>query len=48
MICSLTGASLIHAEGEWVNGDQNERRVVPRRRLRRADVPHLPGVLPGQ
>ncbi len=24
----LTGASLIHAEGEWMNGDQKERRVA--------------------
>jgi len=24
----LTGASLIHAEGEWVNGDKKERRVA--------------------
>jgi len=24
----LTGASLIHAEGEWINGDKNERRVT--------------------
>lgn len=24
----LTGASLIHAEGEWLNGDQKERRVA--------------------
>jgi adenine-specific DNA-methyltransferase len=24
----LTGASLIHAEGEWMNGDQRERRVA--------------------
>lgn len=25
---SLTGASLIHAEGEWMNGDRKERRVA--------------------
>ena len=24
----LSGASLIHAEGEWMNGDQKERRVA--------------------
>jgi adenine-specific DNA-methyltransferase len=24
----MTGASLIHAEGEWVNGDKKERRVA--------------------
>jgi adenine-specific DNA-methyltransferase len=24
----LTGASLIHAEGEWINGDKQERRVA--------------------
>jgi adenine-specific DNA-methyltransferase len=24
----LTGASLIHAEGEWLNGDNNERQVA--------------------
>ena len=24
----LTGASLIHAEGEWMNGDKKERRVA--------------------
>ncbi|MBL8374910.1 site-specific DNA-methyltransferase [Accumulibacter sp.] len=24
----LTGAALIHAEGEWMNGDQKERRVA--------------------
>jgi adenine-specific DNA-methyltransferase len=24
----LTGASLIHAEGEWINGDNQERRVA--------------------
>jgi adenine-specific DNA-methyltransferase len=24
----LTGASLIHAEGEWINGDKKERRVA--------------------
>lgn len=24
----LTGASLIHADGEWMNGDQKERRVA--------------------
>jgi adenine-specific DNA-methyltransferase len=25
---ALTGASLIHAEGEWMNGDKKERRVA--------------------
>lgn len=25
---AMTGASLIHAEGEWVNGDQKERHVA--------------------
>ncbi|MCI1278564.1 MAG: site-specific DNA-methyltransferase [Nitrospira sp.] len=25
---SMTGASLIHAEGEWMNGDKKERRVA--------------------
>jgi adenine-specific DNA-methyltransferase len=25
---SITGASLIHAEGEWANGDKKERRVA--------------------
>jgi adenine-specific DNA-methyltransferase len=24
----VTGASLIHAEGEWVNGDKKDRRVA--------------------
>ncbi|WP_291996579.1 site-specific DNA-methyltransferase [Candidatus Accumulibacter sp. ACC012] len=24
----MTGAALLHAEGEWMNGDQNERRVA--------------------
>ncbi len=24
----LTGAALLHAEGEWINGDQKERRVA--------------------
>jgi adenine-specific DNA-methyltransferase len=24
----LTGASLVHAEGEWINGDRKERRVA--------------------
>jgi adenine-specific DNA-methyltransferase len=24
----ITGASLIHAEGEWINGDQKQRRVA--------------------
>lgn len=24
----VTGASLVHAEGEWLNGDKNERRVA--------------------